>query len=219
MIVGNNLEYYLQKLNSSNLINCTRAVSDVLRESALDADLLCFINLHAKNVSLKEQLTLYAKTKKFSPDPRVSLPFIYSVLYLVDSGKLSAEDLISSVYPGFDAFDSYPLFFGTLGTEIKSAIELADLKQPVLDIQNGEDTPLDEFDAFLAKIEESDVDEKDKKNLSDFVVALQNSLDGDDDALTKSLYYGLLSVAKKSGISEETLSGIKSRLLEKGVAE
>lgn len=88
-----------------------------------------------------------------------------------------------------------------------------------MDIQNGEDTPLDEFDAFLAKIEESDVDEKDKKNLSDFVVALQNSLDGDDDALTKSLYYGLLSVAKKSGISEETLSGIKSRLLEKGVAE
>ena len=88
-----------------------------------------------------------------------------------------------------------------------------------MDIQNGEDTPLDEFDAFLAKIEESDVDEKDKKNLSDFVVALQNSLDGDDDALTKSLYYGLLSVAKKSGIGEETLSGIKSRLLEKGVAE
>ncbi len=217
MNVGNNLEYYLLQLNSSNLISCSRAVADVLRESALDADLLCFINLHAKNVSLKEQLTQYAKTKKFSPDPRVSLPFIYSLLYLVDSGKLSAEDLISSLFPGLDAFDSYPRFFGTLGSDIKSAIEIADLKQPALDTQTAKETPDDEFDALRLKIDETDAAEQDKKNLSDFVFALENSLNGNDDALTKSLYFGLLSVAKKCGLNEENLSGIKSRLLEKGV--
>lgn len=217
MNVGKNLNYYLTQLDASNLINCSRAVADVLRESVLDDELLRFIEIHAKNVSLKEQLIAYAKTKKFPPDPRISLPFIYSLLYLVDSSSLSAEDLVSSVYPNLDAFDSYPLFFGTLGTEIRSAIEKADTQTPISDTLTDEETSLDEFDVLRAEIEESDASDSDKETLLSLLNGLENSLSGTDDAFTKSLYYGLVSLANKCGIDEEKLSGIKSRITEKGV--
>ncbi len=138
MTVGQELTYYLNELRNSNLLSSGRAVSDFLRESAENAELLEFIATNAEEVSLKEQLQYFAATRSMPEDPRVCLPFAYALLYLLDSGKISAEDLTSGFYPGADAFDAYPLFFKVLADAIEVSLMKADSEAPCLGAESSE---------------------------------------------------------------------------------
>ena len=135
MTAGQELTYYLKELRNSNLLSSGRAVSDVLRASAENAELIDFISDHAAEVSLKAELRAFASSRSMPDDPCVCLPFAYALLYLLDSGKISAEDLTSSLYPGADAFDSYPLFFTALSDAIEASIVKADSVQSVTDTE------------------------------------------------------------------------------------
>lgn len=150
MTAGQELTYYLGELRNSNLLSSGRAVSDVLRASADNAELIDFISAHAHDVSLETELRAFASTRSMPEDPRVCLPFAYALLYLLDSDKLSAEDLTSTLYPGTDAFDSYPVFFTVLTDAIESSIAKADSVQSVTDTE----TPENETDTTEEETEE-----------------------------------------------------------------
>lgn len=215
MNAGNELNYYLNELRNSNLLNSNRAISDVLRCSADIPELIAYIAFHAKSVSLKDQLCSFSSRHSLPSDPRISLPFAYTLLHLMDTGKFSAEDLVCSVFPHMDAFDAYPLFVTAIANAIESSVPLADSQQPVLGDDIEEETPSDPFDEFSAFVAENAPDDY-KNTLAELSDNLRSYIEQNDVPLAKSIYFGLVGILPKAGLDLSALNNIKNEMNSKG---
>ena len=219
MIVSVELKNALEMLADTNILNTNRVISDFLRASALEDDVCSYIEQNAKHVSFEDELHAYFTRKKFPAEPKICIPFVYTLLYVFDTEKITTDDFVSSVYPQKDLDEAIEIFFKDLTFSLTAALCQADLnpsdsdaKTNVTDSENG-NFVMDLFTKSLSDIIKENADEIREK-----IDALQNAIQSNDPVSMYSAYSDLCQTANVIGNFDEPLRRTKDLLAGLGVS-
>lgn len=216
MIISKELETATKELGESNLLSVTRTVSDFLRESTNDEILCSYIEKNGYDVSFRDELISLVRTKKFPTDPKINLPFSYTLLHLFDSKKLSPEDILFQVFPGADIGDAYASFFRIMADTLLDSFINADPEFSDSDAENSEETnEANAFELFVSLI--NGIAGADSESMTSTVLSLKKALEENDESAVKFFYYGLENFVKKTKLGISSLDGIKVEIANKGI--
>lgn len=224
MTVSKNLSDAINEFGESAFLGANYAVSKLLRETAKDKNLCAYIENNGSNVVFeREFVSAFGDGKKFNPDPSVTVPFVYSVLYLVDSGKsgFTLEAFLEKAYNTDDIDKSYTAFCSSVASALKNALANADTESVKTvpetarsEVQNPKfalNLPFGETEAYL-RINLSGEDFTDVKNIID---SLRRDLDCGNASVLKSLYIGLSAIVKSRNLDTRCLVPVETELAKR----
>lgn len=216
MLITDELSNALNKLEDVCLLNVSRSISDFLRESAADEELCSYVEAKAHDVFFRDELIALARTKKFPTEPQRNLPFVFALLYYLDTGKLQPEDVITQVYPHMDVDDAATIFFSDLAKSLRFAIDIAVSESDGSESQTCEsNNDEDVFELFISFI--NGLPKADFETYIHKTEEMKKAFDTDNISLMKSYYYALEDMLRNDNISVAILDGIKEAFADKGV--
>lgn len=207
----------LQSLQSANILNTGRVISDFLRTSATETDICAYIEKNAEKVVLEAELRAFSATKNFPEDPHVCIPFIYTLLYIFDTEKITAEDFVSSVYRKSDLDDAIEVFFTDMARSlaaslllIKAEDLLSDPKNdiPVSDIENSVST-------FIETVKQSDAENQ--AEILSTASLLLSAIKEKDFQKAREIFLSLQQLVSDVVPLSDALLTVKSDLARSGV--
>lgn len=122
MRISKRLGDALTAFGNSNIINRENSMRALLGAAANEAELMKFIDENADDADFKAELTALKKTGAYNAESRISLPFIFSLLYLIDAKKLKINEIAAFAKPKSDIVVAYKAFATLTRETIEKAI-------------------------------------------------------------------------------------------------
>lgn len=214
MVINEGLSEAIDNFENSNLLSFARSLSLLLAETAKNKELCDYIAENGEKVNLKKELSDYFKSGTFKSDqPRVTLPFLFTVLYLLDMKKLSIEDILQYAYPRTEIDAGYYLFVRSVSKTVYQCIdnvnnmfESADLA-PDNDISETHKSFL-----YLKKYVSAFCDETTAAEIYAATDYLYSALKTKNSEYISGLYNKLENLISTADLDSACLNGIKKAI-------
>ena len=218
MFVSDELKEALDRLENANIINAGRLITECLKVSANEEDVCSYMEKHAKYVSLEDELKNLLSKKQFPSDARVGIPFIYTLLYIFDTEKITLEDFVAnSLYPKKDLDDGITLFSQNVAKSLKQLLEIADPNDEVLGTENDQnETNASGLYRFASKVSEI-LEKEDAEKIVRAVLAVETALKTANEDIIRTAYSALEREAFTVGLDDAYLIDVKDELYKYGV--
>ena len=215
MTISEILNNAIADFKESNLLNFERVVSTLLRESSKNAELCQFIEDNGEKVNMKKEMIAYFNTGKFNSDnPQISIPFIYTLLYLLDMKKISPEDIIAHAFPKLEINTAYSLFASSLSKTLIASFEkitLSDLNDEDSESENYNQDTLNAF-FYMKSYVRVCCDDETSEKLTSFADYLYSSLKTGNRDYIYGLLRKLENAVNIAGIDSACLNPIKDAI-------
>ena len=215
MTISETLNNAIKDLKESNLLNFERVLSTLLRESSKNAELCQYIEDNGEKVNMKKEMISYFNTGKFNSDnPQISIPFLYSLLYLLDMKKISPEDIVSHTFPKLEINTAYTLFASSISKAL-----LANLEKVILSNLENADSASEKIDKdtlnaffYMKSYVRVCCDDETSERLTSFADYLFASLKTGNKDYIYGLYRKLENAVNIAGLDSACLNGIKDAI-------
>ena len=168
-------------------------------------------------MSLDAELRAFTSQKKFPEDPRICVPFIYTLLYIFDAGKISAEDFVASVYRKIDLDEAIESFFSLTARSLAVAFMKIKPEDLLSDPETGEkasDTTVF-LDSFAESVKQADTEKQ--TEILDAIAVLKTAMDENDPEKTGAALSSLESLIESVPLLKESFVSLKNKIAQTGV--
>lgn len=212
MLIDKGLSEAIDNFENSNLLSFPRSLSLLLSETAKNSELCRYIAENGDKVNLKSELSDYFKSGIFrSEQPCVTIPFLFTTLYLLDLKKLSIDDILLYTYPKMEMDASYYLFVRAVSKAIYDCID--NINNTIEHIESvPDDSTSESYKSFLylKKYATAFCDEKTAYDINTAADYLYSSLKTKNSEYINGIFKKLENLVATANLDSACLIEIKN---------